>query len=139
MFWDASALVPCLVQEDRSADNHPAFLQDDAVTIWWGTAVECASALERRRRAGMPEAQYNEGYARLLEILRLAAQVLPNGSVRNSAMELLRRHQLRASDALQLAAALSLSEPGSFQVELVCLDEQLRKAAQDEGLFCIPR
>ncbi|MDP3775565.1 MAG: hypothetical protein Q8Q85_14995 [Gemmatimonadales bacterium] len=49
-FWDASALVPLHVAERRTADMRALFKDDEAVVVWWGTVVECASALARQHR-----------------------------------------------------------------------------------------
>jgi hypothetical protein len=40
MFWDSSALVPLLVQEDRSATLTAALTGDKEPTIWWATPLE---------------------------------------------------------------------------------------------------
>jgi hypothetical protein len=49
-FWDSSALVPLLVAEDTS-EALQAFFQDrQEIAAWWGTEVECASAVARLER-----------------------------------------------------------------------------------------
>jgi predicted nucleic acid-binding protein len=140
MFWDASALVPYLVEESRSAEIQPLFVNDQAVVIWWCTPVECASALERRTREGLPEGQHREAHQRLMEIVAFARHVPPHETIRESAMELLRRYPLRALDALQLAAAKSLSDRvARYHTDFVSLDKSLRNAAQHEGLTLVPQ
>ena len=86
----------------------------------------------------MPEAQYAEGQRRLAELSRLASQILPDDDLRNAAFDLLKRHRLRASDALQLAAALAIPDRDALPVQFVCLDELLRSAAKQEGFVCVP-
>jgi hypothetical protein len=46
---------------------------------------------------------------------------------------LLRVHDLRAADALQLAAAIAAAEGQPASLELVCLDDRLIRAAEREG------
>jgi predicted nucleic acid-binding protein len=48
-------------------------------------------------------------------------------------MRLLRLHSLRAADALQLAAAIVLSEHDPATLPFVTLDDQLARAAELEG------
>ncbi len=51
-FWDASAIVPLLVDEPPSAPLLALLENDPAMLAWWGTPVECVSALARREREG---------------------------------------------------------------------------------------
>ena len=138
-FWDASALVPLLVGEASTAGLLDLLSSDADVLVWWGTAVECVSAVARRERDGVlsgTEAQ------RALDKLRALAdawqEVLPSGVVRATAQRLLRVHPLRAADGLQLAAALVAAEGESHLLEFVCLDARLNEAARREGLRVLP-
>lgn len=60
-------------------------------------------------------------------------EIQPVRQVRNTALRLLRIHALGAADALQLAAAIIATEQGPPSLECVCLDHQLREAAEREG------
>jgi hypothetical protein len=51
-FWDSSAIVPLLVLEESSRRLQSLAAQDSAMLVWWGSAVECVSALARRERDG---------------------------------------------------------------------------------------
>lgn len=51
------------------------------------------------------------------------------------AIEVLRRHALRAGDAIQLASALDLRQRMTGPVEFVCFDQRLNAAARSEGLL----
>ena len=46
-FWDSSGLVPLALGEPASPTVEQIFRQDTSLALWWGTPVECASALER--------------------------------------------------------------------------------------------
>ncbi len=133
-FWDASAVVPLLVSEEATGRLLSLLDTDPVMLVWWGTPVECTSALARREREGALAAAQA---ARALERLRrLAAgwqEVLPADAVRSTAQRLLRVHPLRAADSLQLAAAIVASEHEPASLEFVCLDEKLNDAAGREG------
>jgi predicted nucleic acid-binding protein len=90
-----------------------------------------AGGLERE--AGMSR----EAVALAMKLLATAGQgwteVPPTHRVRAQAMRLLRLHQLRAADALQLAAALVLAEHDPRTLPFVTRDTQLAAAAEREG------
>lgn len=60
-------------------------------------------------------------------------EVQPLETVRRFARRLLRVHELRAADSLQLAAALAAAEGRSDVLEFVSLDDRLLEAARREG------
>jgi len=132
-FWDASALVPLLLQQPQTKRVRQQLEQDDELVVWWGSAVECASAIARMHRDGHLSAPAERDARSLLDVLRKSwFEVQPGDAVREQAMRLLRVHSLRAADALQLAAALEWAgtpPDGGF----VTLDERLVEAAQREG------
>lgn len=133
-FWDASAVVPLLVAEPPTAALLAMLEQDPLVLVWWGTPVECTSAVARREREG---ALSPADSARALDRLRSMAdgwqEVLPTDAVRATAQRLLRVHPLRSADALQLAAAILGAEHEPSSLDLVCLDDRLADAAHREG------
>lgn len=134
-FWDSSAIVPLLVEEATSARLLGLLESDPCLLVWWATPVECASAVARREREGaMSTRDASAALARLRELAAQWNEVLPAEPVRNVAQRLLRTHDLRAGDALQLAAALTGAENEPASLELVCLDARLSLAAEREGL-----
>lgn len=136
MFWDSSALVPCLVSEDRSPAMSALLGGDPSIVCWWSAPVECASALESRRRTPqnpLPEAQYQDACRRLSDLRLAVSFVEPTDQVRAKAMEYLRRYPLRAADALQLAAAFVARQP-----TFACLDQRLCNSAVAEGFVLLP-
>jgi hypothetical protein len=46
-YWDASAVVPLLLEEARSRDARERLAADPEIVTWWSTRVECRSALSR--------------------------------------------------------------------------------------------
>lgn len=106
--------------------------------VWWGSEVECVSALARLER----EDAFNGSAMTLaLERLRqLAAgwhEVDPSDAIREAAVRFLRVHPLRAADALQLAAAFLAAERRPTSAEIVTLDDRLAIAARKEGFTVI--
>jgi uncharacterized protein len=133
-FWDSSAVVPLVVDEHATGALQKLFATDPVLLVWWATKVECASALLRRERAGaLSVAGSRQALARL-ESLAAAWQVVePVADLRDAAIRMLRVHDLRASDALQLAAAYIASERRPANLEFVCRDDRLSRAAEREG------
>jgi uncharacterized protein len=133
-FWDTSALVPLCVDEPESA-GAKALLQDDpAMVVWWGSIIECWSALARLRRDGVLHSADEDSARTLLHALQDSwVEVLPGEDVRARAGRLLRLHPIRSADALQLAAALVWAgDPPSG--EIVVYDRRLREVGRLEGL-----
>lgn len=134
-FWDTSAVVPLLVSEDRTDAALGILREDPALGVWWGTPVECASAIARLEREGADPARVEEAFARLDELARAWTEVEPHEELRQVARRLLRVHPLRAADALQLAAAYLLSERRPPTLAVVTFDERVRLAALKEGFI----
>lgn len=138
-FWDSSAIIPLLVREAQTATCTALFRKDSEVAVWWGTEIECVSALVRRERSGDLSAAGAAEAARRLAALRVAwTEALPSEEIRAVAVRFLRLHALRAADATQLAAAYVLSGASPEGLEFVCLDERLRGAAVREGFAALP-
>lgn len=132
-FWDSSALVTLVLEQPQSAHARAVVAQDGEIVAWWGSTVECASAIARLHRDGVLSAS-GERLARSLlgELCASWYEIQPGRAVRDQAMRLLRVHPLRAADALQLAAALEWSG-SSASGAFVTYDERLRDAAAREG------
>jgi uncharacterized protein len=133
-FWDASAIVPLLVAEESTRRLQALAAKDSAMLVWWGSAVECISALARLERDGALNAR---AMMHILQQLRqLSAgwhEVDPSDAIRETAVRFLRVHPLRAADALQLAAAFVAAERRPASLEMVTLDDRLANAARKEG------
>jgi predicted nucleic acid-binding protein len=133
-FWDASAIIPLLADEP-ARERALAFLEQDAdILAWWGTPVEIASALARRERERLLSAdEVGAALATARELADSWHEVVPSTSIRRTAERLLRVHPLRASDSLQLAAALIAADHDPATLEFVCFDSRLASAAAREG------
>lgn len=138
-FWDSSAILPLLLPDPRTETLSELLRDDPAVAIWWGTPVECASAiarLERERR--LTEIGATAAAARLAEAAKGWTEIPPTERVRDQAARLLRIHPLRAADSLQLAAAVVLADFDQRSLAFVTLDSQLASAARREGFEVLP-
>ncbi len=137
-FWDSSAVVPLLVSEPASGPAQAEYARDPEVLAWWGTPVECVSAVARLEREGATEpAATVEALERLAALAGSWHEVQPVAAVRQAAMRLLRVHPLRAADALQLAAALVAAGGDPASLAFVTFDARLAEAAQREGLVVL--
>lgn len=138
-FWDSSAIMPLLVSEDATDAMIARAREDPEIAVWWGTPVECASAIARLEREGAPAARVAEAFARLDEIGEAWLEVEPQPELRDIARRLLRVHPLRAAGALQLAAAYLVAERRPATLEILTLDERLSLAAMKEGFIVLSR
>jgi uncharacterized protein len=118
----------------------PILRRDPEAVVWWGSRVECASALARALRGGeIDERRQRDARRRLAAIWRRFLEVQPGPELRERAMRLLNLHPLRAADALQLAAALDWCDEHTAGAGFVCLDRRLGAAAAREGFEVLPR
>jgi predicted nucleic acid-binding protein len=138
-FWDASAVLPLVVRESSSPLLGRLAAKGRAHVVWWGTSVECDSAIGRLRREGRLTAdEVAEIQESLDALLESWAVVEPSGVVKSAARRLLRLYPLRAGDALQLAAAVAAAEGQPEAVSFVSLDGRLRDAAGREAFRVLP-
>lgn len=138
-FCDTSALLSLLVPEPVSARLGDLLQRDPTTAIWWGTPIECASALARRQHEGALGRSAVRQAQDVLDRLRASAyEVQPTEEVRARAIRVLAVHRLRAADALQLAAALIWSRERPRGAGFVCMDDRLRGAAAREGFQVLP-
>ncbi len=138
-FWDASALIPLCLIERQSKVLKKLIGEDEAIVAWWGTPVECFSALARlRREQALTEIEEEQARLLLRTLQRVWTEVEPTNVVREQAGRVVRLHPLRAADALQLAAALVWCQGDPSQYGFVCLDLRLRDAARREGFMVFP-
>ncbi len=137
-FWDASAIVPLLVVEPTTDAVQALAADDPVMLVWWGTEVECASAIGRLERdGGLDRTATVKAFNRLRHIGSRWHEVDPSDALREAAVRFLRVHPLRAADALQLAAAFVAAERRPSSLEIVTLDDRLHDAARKEGFTLV--
>jgi predicted nucleic acid-binding protein len=126
------------VRETTTAPILELFESDPVIIAWWATDIECTSAIARRQRVGqLNEEIASEAFSRLNALRAGWHEVEPSEEIRESAKRLLRVHDLRTADALQLAAALYVSEARPSTLQFVSLDSRLLTAARREGFLTI--
>ena len=132
-FWDSSSLVPlCLFEQSTSLAR--AFLKQWRPTVWWATPVEISGAIARRvRERRLNESQVDGALEALDALAGHWEMVRPADTLRESAQRLVRRHDLRAADALQLAAAIQWRGAGTERIVFISGDMRLLTAAQASG------
>ena len=136
-FWDASAIVPLCASVENSGPIR-RLLREHAPVVWWGTNVETVSALGRRRREGILSAPEHAAAIGRLALLRKAwREIQPTNRLRDLAEACLDRHEMRAADALQLAAALVWCSEKPKNRAFLCRDLRLQGAARREGFRII--
>ena len=137
-YWDASAIVPLLTRQTFTEPMQKILIQDGEVITWWGSSLECYSALMRLIREGkLTGSQQLIAEQRFTALQNGWEEVMPTETVRRITRRLLRTHPLRAADALQLAAALTACEQDPDRFDMVCLDSRLAEAAQREGFVVL--
>lgn len=139
IFWDTSAIIPLCVNEPQSKAVKGILKKDSSMAVWWGSIVECHSAVARLRRDEVLKQSEEDQVRHLLAILANAwTEIDPSGDIRDLASRLLLLHPLRAADSLQLAAAIVWAGKTPRGHLLVCLDNRLRGAARKEGFALMP-
>ena len=138
LFLDTSALVKLYVREpgtDRVLGLAAA--ADAELLLLALTRVELRAAIRRRERMGdivSEDADRAIGQFEADWQRQFLIQAATDG-VLSIAVALVDRHGLRALDALQLGACLTLFQAGGADPPLfVCSDQQLNQAAAAEGL-----
>lgn len=132
-FWDTSALVPLCVRQGATPRAIALYKNCEAV-VWSTTPVEMASALARLVRMKQLNSSDWAEACKLAKALADAWFVIqPSDAVRSKAMQLVDRYDLRAADALPLAAALVWCEDIPQGRVFLTADQKLREAAMLSG------
>ena len=133
-FWDSSAIVPLILAESTTRAMQAVAAKDPVMLVWWASEVECASALARlEREDALDDSAVRHAFERLRQLASGWHEIDPSDAIREAAVRFVRVHPLRASDALQLAAAFVAAERRPPSLEIVTLDERLVAAARKEG------
>ena len=132
-FWDTSALVP-LCAHQGITPRVVALYRNYGMVVWWATPVEIASAL--RRLVRMKQLTPDDWVTSRRLALGLAeswCMVQPSNALRSNAAQLVERYDLKAADAMQLAAALDWCEGSPRGEVFLTADQKLREAAVLSG------
>lgn len=141
-FWDSSAIIPLLMDEPMTIAYRDQLREDlSGMVVWWGSPVECASAIARKtRERRLSEEEASAAMMRLNRLQESWIEVEPSEEVRRLAKRFLRVHDLRAADALQLAAARVVAgEDDSGNLLFLTEDSRLREAAVRDGFRVLSR
>jgi len=139
IFWDSSAIVPLIVRESTSQQMLKVYTDNPEMLVWWATELECVSAICRRERdAAVHAGHASSAFGRLQRLAEAWHEVQAGDRVKSTARRILRTHNLRTADALQLAAAITVSQGDAARIAFLTLDDRLRVAAEREGLFILP-
>lgn len=137
-FWDTSAIVPLLVDQPATAAVRDRARSGRGMVVWWGTSVECMSAIARLEREHVLDTAATDVARALLDDLSGAwYEVAPTDAGRGHARRLLLRHALRAADALQLGAALVWAQDRPDAHRFCTLDDRLGAVARREGFALV--
>ena len=137
-YWDTSAVLPLIVDEPARQRLLTLYEEDPQLVTWWATPIEIASAVARREREGTITSDEADAALKSAKCLGAAwHEVIPSEMVRRTAERLLRLHNLRAADSLQLSAALIAANHDPTTLEMVCFDNRLTLAARREGFTVI--
>ncbi len=133
-FWDTSAIIPLYCNQVMSAESRRIRRRFKLPVVWWGTHVEIHRGLGRLLRDGLITTKQSKKALEKWDNLRLSALVvLPETNVSDLAASLTAKHDLRALDSFQLAAALVWCKEKPRNRPFICADNRLAIAARDAG------
>lgn len=138
-FWDSSAIIPLCLEESQSLALKDLLHDDKDLIVWWGTIIECQSAIARLKREDILSGEDEKQALDIINIVSKSwSEVEPTEQVREGAKRLLRLHSLTSADSLQLASAWVWAEKNPHNHDFVSLDKRLRQAAHLEGFSLLP-
>jgi predicted nucleic acid-binding protein len=133
-FWDASAVVPLCIPETATPWPHRLQAGWRPLIVWWGTPIDVRTALARtRRETRLSEKRHRQALTTLERLRESWREILPSDRVRDLAAGLAERQDIRAGDALQLAAAIVWCHGEPHDRVFFCLDRPLALAAEHAG------
>lgn len=132
-------MLPLIFREPTSESVADLVRGNGDIAVWWGTWAGCAVAISRQKRErGFEDETEEAARARLDRLAEDWYEVEPTGDLRLLAMIVSRDHHLKAADCLRPAAALRWCEGATTHAGFASLDDQLRRAALDEGFGLLP-
>ena len=138
-FWDASAIVPLIVQEQQTEYCIKQFRDDSDGMVWTLSKVEVFSGLcQRFRENSFSEDAFEIAKGRMNDFFKIVFEIVSISKVKERALRLLQVHPLKSADALQLASVLVATEEDPSRLPILCFDERLGQAARREGFTVNP-
>lgn len=137
LYLDTSALVKLYVDEHGTEQVRSATVAAEACITHELSYVEARSAFARKRREGAwSETIYRHVLSALDEDWPALDRVAVTQSLVRRAADFTERFELRAYDAVQLAAAEAVKDQvgSASPVQFCCFDERLVTAAERLGL-----
>ena len=140
-FWDSSAILPLMVEEERSAACRTLRHADRDIIVWALTRTELVSATRRlAREKRLASTDVAAVLLRLEALARVWTEIDALTLVRERSERLLAVHPLTADDSLQLGAALIQVRDRPRGRAFVTADDRLATAAEAEGFeVIVPR
>ena len=133
-YRDSSAIIPLIIAESQTERCEGLLRIDPQVATWWLSKIECASACNRlHREKKIDETDLKVALSDLATLWRSVVEIQPVEAVRTVALRLLRVHNLRAADSMQLASAILAAGEERDAFEFVSFDERLLSAADKES------
>ena len=138
IYLDTSALIKRFVEETGSAEVEKLILEQAPASTATLAYVEVYSGLSRKRRDDeLTGSQFDEIRAQFEDDWPSYVRVHLRDDVLHLARDLVRRHPLRALDAVHVASALQLQSLLDAQVTFVAADRRVLDAARAEGMDII--
>lgn len=132
-------MLPLIFTESVSEGAADLVCGNGGMAVWWGTYAGCAVAIGRQNRGrGFDDQTEQAARAGLAQPAENCYKVEPMDELRLLPMIVSKDYEVKAADPLQLVSVLRWCEVDGTGVGFVSLDDQLRRAAQDEGLGVLP-
>jgi len=136
LYLDTSSLVKLYVEEDHSRDVETLVRSSDVVATSIVAYAEARAGFARRfREKAFSSEEFNLIKKCFETDWNNFLNILPSEETIKLAGELAERHALRGFDSIHLASALVLRDQSSSSVLFSCFDQQLQKAAHNNGLI----
>jgi predicted nucleic acid-binding protein len=133
-FFDTSAIVPLIIRQATTLTARQLAKHYPKPVVAWTAVIEVHSALARLTREGnLGNKGAQAARDRLNLLSQVWAEILMTSQLRESAIDLLAKYDLRAADAIQLASALVWCNGRPRRRAFITFDERLSAAAVEAG------
>jgi predicted nucleic acid-binding protein len=139
LYTDTSALIKRYVREAGSEQVTATFDEYPIIVTSAITQVEMASAMSKALRMGwLDESEAAQAWQDFLSHWSSYTRLPASSGIVERAVSLAWRHGLRAYDSIHLASAMAWQGMTGSEVTFACYDQNLIKAARQEGLRVWP-